>query len=191
MCADADDLRVTAGWTGTCGGSRQALLQTLQRQSPISFLARSHKLIRSSLAADHISPLLMIPQRRLGRLLDQAQELQRSACVFHSDSQPISLLADCSCDPNAFPSITTHILREHTDEVWRLAFSHDGEWLATAGKDRTVIVWRVKANFAMAMKLEGHSDEIRCIAWSPDDSLLLTSAETELKVWNTKVGPKA
>lgn len=129
----------------------------------------------------------MIPQRRLGHLLDQAHELQRSNCLFHSADAPMSLLRDCQCDPYSFPSVTTHVLADHTDEVWRLAFSHDGEWLCTAGKDQTAILWRVRDDFAMETILTGHLKPISSVAFSPDDSLLLTSADTEIKMWQVEV----
>lgn len=96
------------------------------------------------LVADHIGPNVMIPQHRLETLLEQAKAMQRIDCVYHASDTPISLLTDCACDPSAFPSVTTHILTEHTDEIWRLEFSHDGEWLATAGRDKTAIIWSVK-----------------------------------------------
>ena len=43
-----------------------------------------------------------------------------------------------------FPSETVHTLREHTDEVWFVRFSHDGTQLATGSKDGQVIIWRVQ-----------------------------------------------
>lgn len=105
--------------------------------------------------AVHIAPSVMIPQRRLETLLEQAKSLQRLSCVYHASDAPISLLADCACDPASFPTITTHILRDHTDEIWRLEFSHSGEWLATAGRDKTIIIWnaRVCSNVLHALRL--------------------------------------
>ncbi len=100
----------------------------------------------------------MIPQRRLGQLLDQAQAHQRAGCLFHSAAAPVSLLADCRCDPSSFPSVTTHVLSDHKDEVWRLAFSHNGEWLCTAGKDMSTIIYKV--NVRRANRTAG-----RCKGW--------------------------
>ena len=102
-------------------------------------------------STDHIGPNVMIPQRRLETLLEQAKSMQRINCIYHASDTPISLLADCACDPAAFPSVTTHILTEHTDEIWRLEFSHDGEWLATAGRDKTAIIWNVKVSRAILL----------------------------------------
>lgn len=36
-------------------------------------------------------------------------------------------------------------LAGHTDDVWAVAFSHDGRWLATSSEDRTAKLWRIDA----------------------------------------------
>ncbi|MBZ6370410.1 MAG: hypothetical protein LBE44_00415 [Microbacterium hominis] len=116
-------------------------------------------------------------------------------------------------DTGAFPTATSHVLQDHSDEVWRLEWSHNGEWLATAGKDRTVMLWKVsvspryllphvkedevanahpfsnrtQSGFTLEKILREHADPVSCIAWSPDDSILLTAAEAIIKMWNTEV----
>lgn len=129
----------------------------------------------------------MIPQRRLETLLEQAKSYQRNTCLFHANDVSISLLADCDCNPASFPSETSHILREHTDEIWRLEFSHNGKWLATAGKDKSVIIWNVLDGFSVDNVFLEHTDSIACLAWSPDDSILLTAAESSIKMWSMEV----
>lgn len=86
----------------------------------------------------------MIPQRRLETLLEQAKSYQRSQCRYHAADAPISLYADHACDRTVFPTVTTHVLGGHTDEVWRVEFSHNGHYLATASCDSTVQIWTVK-----------------------------------------------
>lgn len=85
----------------------------------------------------------MLPQRRLERLLEQAQSLQRLMCMHHIVDRPTSLYVDHSCDRSLFPNVNRTVLRLHKDEIWALAFSHDGRYLASGSKDRTVIVWDV------------------------------------------------
>jgi WD40 repeat protein len=47
------------------------------------------------------------------------------------------------CDKGAFPRVTTAILEVHSDEVWGVDWSHDGVYLASASRDKTVIIWRI------------------------------------------------
>ncbi|KAF5381032.1 hypothetical protein D9615_004152 [Tricholomella constricta] len=177
MCSDSDDLRQRAGWDGTSGTSRRQLLNSLQRYIPSS---------------------IMIPQRRFSTLLNQAQAHQRQQCLYHnspSDSIAFSLYTDHHCNKSAFPRITTTILEVHTDEVWNMEWSHDGCHLASASKDKTAIIWRLSYDaegssqeWAPHLVLKDHPYPVGCLAWSMDDSTLLTSAENFIKVWNTKTG---
>lgn len=89
-----------------------------------------------------IAPGVMLPPYRLGTLFEQAQRQQVSQCLYHSGG-PFSLLEDHRCDRAGFPTVTTHILAQHTDEVWVMAFSHDGKFLASAGKDKQVVIWSI------------------------------------------------
>ena len=88
----------------------------------------------------------MIPPRRFVTLLDQARLHQISQCIYHNapvTPQHFSLYADHTCDTDLFPRITTTILQVHTDEVWSLEWSHNGKFLASASKDKSVIIWSV------------------------------------------------
>jgi len=91
-----------------------------------------------------ISPKMMVPSRRLATLLDQARRHQQQDCVFHDDGNASSLYLDHECSSGQFPAMTTHILADHTDEVWKLEWSPDGTMLASAGKDHQVVIWQLK-----------------------------------------------
>ncbi|KAF8226747.1 WD40 repeat-like protein [Tricholoma matsutake] len=176
MCSEPDDLRQRASWDGASGSSRRLLLNSLQR---------------------YIPPSIMIPQRRFATLLHQARSHQRQRCVYHnspSNSSAFSLYSDHQCNKSAFPRITTTILEVHTDEVWNMEWSHDGQYLATASKDKTAIIWRLGYDADSTQEwtshfiLRDHPYSVGCLAWSKDDSILLTSAENHIKLWNTKTG---
>lgn len=94
----------------------------------------------------YIPSSLMIPPRRFVTLLDQARLRQISQCVYHNaplTSRHFSLYADHTCDTDLFPRVTTAILQVHGDEVWSLEWSHNGKFLASASKDKSVIIWSV------------------------------------------------
>ncbi|KAG6820299.1 hypothetical protein H0H93_002563 [Arthromyces matolae] len=111
----------------------------------------------------------MIPERPLPTLLNQAH---------NSPSE----------------SFTTTVLDVHSDEVWNVEWGHDGMHLATASLDKTAIIWRLlddtdlRSQWAPHLVLKDHLYPVGCLSWSKDDSILLTSAENLIKLWNTKTG---
>eukprot|EP00897_Mesotaenium_endlicherianum_P008127 jgi/Mesen1/7342/ME000377S06567 len=172
MCTSRADLLGKAEWSGAGGDSRLRLLGELQALLP---------------------PALMVPERRLERLVEQALECQRAACVFHNTTPDaaFSLFSDHQCGRDQIPTQTTQVLEDHTDEVWYLHFSHDGRRLASASKDQTVIIWEVGdgSNGRVQHVLVGHSKPLSFVAWSPDDRLLLTCGNDLLvKLWDTHTG---
>lgn len=174
MCASADDLRERANWDGSAGTSRRRLLSQLQT---------------------YIPPSVMLQPRRLTALLEQARAHQRAQCLYHTRTVPPSLLEDHACSRADFPVLTTHILAEHDDEVWDIRWSHDGRSLASGSKDKCAIVWSIGPETGPAQRecvadkvLRDHDHSVTALAWSMDDSVLLTSSETVIKMWNAKTG---
>ncbi|CAA2934176.1 WD repeat-containing 26-like isoform X1 [Olea europaea subsp. europaea] len=135
---------------------------------------------------------VIIPERRLVHLLEQALDLQRDACRFHNSSVgEMSLFTDHQCGKDKIPSQTLQILQEHSDEVWFLQFSHNGKYLASSSSDCLVIIWEVKLDGRVSLKhrLSGHQKPVSCISWSPDDQQLLTcGVEDAMRRWDVTSG---
>nr|XP_019050382.1 WD-repeat protein [Kwoniella bestiolae CBS 10118]OCF29312.1 WD-repeat protein [Kwoniella bestiolae CBS 10118] len=173
MCLDKDDLYERAMWDGAQGTSRRQLLEHLQA---------------------FISPQIMVPSRRLATLFDQARRHQQLSCLYHEEPESTSLYTDHRCESGVFPSITTHVLADHTDEVWRIEWSPDGMYLASAGKDKTVVIWQLKESGGSQYSvvpfqhLKEHSDPVDAMAWSPDGKTLVTGADKNIYVWDVKSG---
>lgn len=90
---------------------------------------------------------MMVPPHRLKTLIGYSNSYQRDNCLCHNISQGTeSLFEDHVCDRSRFPSVTTHVFEEHADEVWFLAFSHNGKMLASASKDAHAIIWDVEVH---------------------------------------------
>lgn len=116
--------------------------------SPIQACPGSRRDADSSRTA-FIPPEIMVPSRRMATLFDQARRYQQQSCVYHEDADVASLYRDHECAAVQFPNITTHILADHTDEVWRIEWSPDGLHLASAGKDRTVVIWQLEVSYRL------------------------------------------
>ncbi|XP_044493515.1 WD repeat-containing protein 26 homolog [Mangifera indica] len=146
-------------------------------------LAKLQKLLPAS---------VMIPEKRLVHLVENALDVQRGSCSFHNilDSN-LSLYSDHQCGRNQIPSQTLQILEEHTDEVWFLQFSHDGKYLASSSKDQSAIIWEVKDDGQVLIKhkLSGHHKPVLTISWSPDDHQVLTCGQEEvIRRWDVFSG---
>jgi len=134
----------------------------------------------------------MIPEHRLAVLLDQVQQEQVNECLYHNTTVPPSLYYDHTCEPDEFPLHSMVELRDHSDEVWYVDFSHDGSMLATASSDNSIIVYDTQ-RWKMTMKLSENSampdvQGICYVSWSPDDRFLLSCSKgNDLTVYDIQV----
>ena len=195
MCSSADDLRERAAWDGAAGLSRRRLLQQLQSMFSHIHLCHHRPCKLTWCVIVYIPPDVMLPPRRLPILLEQAQAHQRTQCLYHTQGNAISLLEDHACSRADFPVLTTQILAEHEHEVWYVQWSHDGRSLASASKDCSAIIWSIGPATGPAERdcrvhkvLKDHNDGVTALAWSMDDSVLLTSAGSSIKMWNARTG---
>jgi WD40 repeat protein len=79
-------------------------------------------------------------------------------------------------------------LRGHGYMVWSLAFSPQGDYLASASEDQTVKIWDL-ATGQEKICLRGHTSSIRGVAFDPDGKRLATaSADKSIKLWNATTG---
>ena len=80
------------------------------------------------------------------------------------------------------------IFEKHTDLVKSLAFSPDGQTLATASEDNTIRLWDPEAA-SQKNVLIGHTDAVESIAFSPNGEMLASvSPDTTIRLWNPHTG---
>lgn len=169
----------------------------------------------------YVQPASMMPARRLRNLMQEWRELQSqdSVAALEGPVANISLLRDHRERLPGISCVVQSRLTDHTDEVWDVQFSNSGTKFASASKDSTAIVWDVfplrgkhgkrKAGANPATEnakatakdmgkptalhvLCGHTGPISFLAWSPDDSMLLTCGDEKedgtVRIWGTDTG---
>jgi WD40 repeat protein len=74
-------------------------------------------------------------------------------------------------------------LENHRDTINDIAFSPDGNLIATASKDKTVIIWSKQGK--QLETLQGHQGDVKAVTFSPDGKIIASgSADKTAKLWN-------
>ena len=135
-CKSKDQLYLKASWTGGNIESRKNVLRQL---------------------LEFISPQKIMDSRRLEILLSQALQYQVSQCKFHNSANTeMTLMQDHQCKNNQIPSVCIKTLTLHTDEVWGVHFSPDGQYFASVSRDNVVFIWNIQKKVAEE-KVEIHA----------------------------------
>ncbi|GAB4377904.1 MAG: NB-ARC domain-containing protein [Elainellaceae cyanobacterium] len=89
------------------------------------------------------------------------------------------------------PSIinaSAKLLQGHVDWVWNIAFSPDGQWLASASLDSTLRLWKIPDGQPIHI-FEGHTHDVFGLAISADSQWLVsTGKDYTVRLWNLQGG---
>lgn len=155
--------------------------------------AGSHtKIMPIALASILIEREFSYPTERLNNSSLKSPNKQLIACHAGDEisiGKPVwSFSASSNC--HSYTTQTTKILKGHTSYITCLAWSPNGNFLASGSWDNTVRVWNIATGGCMH-KLEGHTALIAEIAWSPDGEKIATASrgiERNLYIWNASNG---
>ncbi|MFL5624455.1 MAG: TIR domain-containing protein [Ktedonobacteraceae bacterium] len=79
-------------------------------------------------------------------------------------------------------------LSGHEDLILRLAWSPNGQILASGSIDKTIRLWDLKTGQQLDV-LKGHSARIWGLAWSPDGQILASaSGDKSVRLWDVQTG---
>ncbi|MEC9373541.1 MAG: hypothetical protein VYC34_06845, partial [Planctomycetota bacterium] len=74
----------------------------------------------------------------------------------------------------AAPADSMRIFEGHQQDVFALAYSPDGDLLASAGRDGTIRIWSVESGVCLAM-LPAHDDMIFALEFDPKGERLFSA----------------
>jgi WD40 repeat protein len=95
----------------------------------------------------------------------------------------------CGADDGNMEGIQFVGHSRYLQTILSVAISPDGELVATAGSDYTVIIWEVKSGKALYDPLSGHTDDIFVLKFSVDGKMMASgSADGSIWVWSTSTG---
>jgi WD40 repeat protein len=84
-----------------------------------------------------------------------------------------------------------HKIKKHTDWVTAVAFSPNGQMLASADRNGGISIWDPD-NGQELFTLPGHKATVTALSWRGDSKLLASSSEDgTVKLWETKEGKQA
>ncbi|KAL4853085.1 WD repeat-containing protein 26 [Chlorella vulgaris] len=128
---------------------------------------------------ESLMPSLLIPERRLEELVEQALVTQLERSRYHNSLHTrLSLFSDYQAGAEQLPTQPNQVLEDHSSEVWCISFSQDGCWAASASKDGSALLWAVTAGERLENPRVLLRQPVPCqlVAFSPDSQLVLTAS---------------
>lgn len=109
--------------------------------------------------------------------------------VFSPDDQQLAIASHDVvqlCEARTGSALQT--LKGHAQDVSSLAFSPDGQLLASGSNDRSIRLWDMKIGATLHV-MEEHSSIVNCVAFAPNNHHIASaSSDNTIRLWDVKSG---
>jgi WD40 repeat protein len=106
--------------------------------------------------------------------------------IDFEQSNPVNL-AEAS-DSKHLSGACIKTLRGHFSRVWTIAFSPNGQLLASGSDDQTIRLWNVQDGTCL-MVLQGHTGGVTSVRFSPNGQMLASASEdSSIRLWSVDRG---
>jgi serine/threonine protein kinase/WD40 repeat protein len=192
LALSADGQRIAVAWTGGAGitvhnAATGSLLSQFQGANPAFALSPDGKW----LAHEENSEIVLLPIASGEQRIVLGRQSGTTALAFSPNGAVLAAAFDHAFAPAA--DLTTvlwdvtrreqlGVLRGHRGRVTDVAFSPDGEWIATGSFDYTTRIWEARTGQNVAI-LHGSSIAVFAARWSPTGDYLAVSDSREVFVF--------
>ncbi|KAM0199769.1 hypothetical protein ACHAPI_002860 [Fusarium lateritium] len=81
------------------------------------------------------------------------------------------------------------VLRDHKDSIYSVAFSPDNRYIATAGFDKAIKIWRLGHSPEPVRTLEGHENFALSVTFTTNSRWIVSgSTDKSARIWDTQTG---
>jgi len=135
--------------------------------------------------------LIIIYDISNGRITDTIRGFSHSNSnpKYSDDGKKIAAVYDSEkvCIWDCVSKKRIQLLEGHSNTIYSLDFSPDGQFLATASADKTIRIWRVSDG--TCIKTLKNQAEFGCVSFSPDGKLIASGSwDYTVRLWNVKTG---
>lgn len=78
---------------------------------------------------------------------------------------------------------------EHLSKIQSVSVSPDGQLVATAAGNRTIVIWEAESGKISCGPIEAHAGYIRGLGFSPDSTMVVSGSDDQkVSIWSVETG---